>query len=755
MPRFNNQLANTTHRNSSTTGLALPRRESRAIGAKIWPLGENDSFESNPRRRSMPSRIPDGGQVIHGALIGDIRAGITENYEINNLGDMDGALGNDVDSEMGVFSSTFPEGIDNASDQTKYSVLIQNIQARFKYGGFTYAYDRDTEGVADYWATPTETLGDNGRGIDCEDFAFMAQEYGEQMQAEMGLGGEFQVHGGLVDGDSNRGHAICVYHAEDGNQYVIDGTYFESGRGDASQIRTLAEYTEDRNFEWWEDRNGNLKVLTTSDDPDGSRWVSIGRYAPDYDDESKPVDVIEAERNFVNKQHAMDGKADIEGESVGFRNFVGFFTERREFLGNLTLMEVGGIVVGPFTILADALSFKRAKKKVQKDQALNAARDKFEVSHGDGDESYHGDKRNIAATKGILDTVRYAAFLVIVGGAGALVAPLVAMGVTVVRCGVGAVESMKTAFKKFTRYNRQKKQMSAVNKTIEACPQDAQKILKSRIDYKMKKNWLSGSRIFGVLKALAFTGSGAMTAASLVTIAVASTLVVANPYLFGVTLSFFGILALLRSGESIHKGYLLRKHKASMMPESQTLISQRIETITGSQSGVLGKIGAALNLFGWVTDIVDDKTRNASLVVKGLAKTLLAPFYAIAYIFESKTFNEADICQSMKSQFERKDISEWERLSLLETVANYYKMTPLALLMKWISRDEMKELSIYASNQVVPESAVPRAFLYNWRAERQGIGRNTKFGPSQFHQLRKFKTELIDLSKAKFGGVPA
>ena len=727
----------------------LPSAKIHASPSKL-PI---DSFKRKPAKPTTNRHNDIGNEVVHTALIGQMRNAITSNFHAHHMENIDAPLSGNVEREMQAFADVFPSsGIDNASYETQYALAIQCIQSRFKHGGFTYGFDQDTEGVRDYWATPAETLADGGQNIDCEDFAFMAKKYGEALQQEIGFEGEFQVHGGLINGDHEQGHAICVFHASDGNQYVIDGTHFESGRGDPSQITTLAEYTENRDFVWNTDFSGNLKKLATSGEGDGKRYFLFGDRTPNLDGHDKPTDVIQAERDYLGTKHAMEAKTDIESESNAFRSLTGFFSDKRESLGNISILELGAVILGPITILVNALNFRKESKKVERIHDFQKAQEKYELAPQEADETYHRDQRNIAGVKGVLDMIRYVAFLVVVGGTGAVAAPIVALGASIVRFTAGTIETIANTQKSRRHYKLQKLQKPEIDKTIDGCPSEAKHILKSRMDYKMRKNWLHGSKIFATRKVSSYMGAAGLSTAALVSMAAAGSIVAANPILFGPALAVFGLLALVRLGESVHKGHLLRNQKEALLPEGQTLISERIKKIADSKSGKLARVGAALNVFGWITDFIDDKTRKSPRFLKRTVKLLAAPLYLIDLMFEKKTFTEEDIFNSMKEQFERTDISVKERKALLLTVSHFYKMPMVEVLTKWMSPHQVRELGQSATSVRKPRSQVVQAFLLHWKKQRRLLEESPTFTKKDFEWIQEWKQKLIDLTKPKFGG---
>jgi predicted transglutaminase-like cysteine proteinase len=696
----------------------------------------------------VASKTSGGGSAINAAVLGHVRNAVAVNCEDHFIPNIDAPIGETLNAELDVFSSTLTGGrFDDTSEQTQYAHVIQNIQARFKSGGFTYAFDKDTEGVTEYWSSPSEVVADSGQSIDCEDFAFMAREYGEHAQSELGFGGRFAVHMGYVDHDREQGHGICVYHAEDGSQYVIDGTFFESGRGDISQLTTVAEYTEERNFEWIQSPQGHLMEGELGQKENGASIFLRSRNTADLDAVGKPSDVATVEGEGENITHALDVKTSLDAEPEGFKKIMDFLSSKREGLGDLSLLELGGILMGPLLIIGDLLKLRSVNTKVARDSKLTNIIPGATVVDG----KYHKTRRTIAGAKAFLDTARYVAFLTICAGAGVLAAPLVALGVGSIRCCVGAAEAVHTTLKKESRLKRRKQSQKRVQQSLRACHAEAKTIFDSRINYKLKKSRLSGSRVWGGLKAFAYGGSGLGMATTATLAALAGTIVAVNPIILGVALGFGLLLGLLKTGESIYNGALLREQNRAL-GDGEALIPSRIERIKDKKRSLLSRVGASLNLFGWVTDAVDDRIGIFSPRVRALIKITLAPFYAWTFLTERKTFNEEAVFQRLGREYTRVDVSASQRATLLKTSAAYYGIPEKDVLVKWMGPAELEQVRAYVDKTQRPTSPIVQAYLRLWKKKENRVGALKAKGIQEFRAALLDQADTLAPVKMKFAG---
>ena len=747
MPVFNNRL----ERTSDLYRVAPASPEPKAPASlKNTPdaLAPREPKAQEPDLQRVASHTSVGDNLANAAVVGHVRNAVVVNCEDHFIPNIDSSIGNTLDAELEVFSSTLTgDRFDSASEQILYANVIQNIQGRFKAGGYTYAYDKDTEGVTEYWSSPTEVVADSGQGIDCEDFAFMARESGKHAQSELGFGGRFAVHMGYVDHDRERGHAICVYHAEDGSQYVIDGTYFESGRGDMSQLTTIAEYTEERNFEWIQSPEGLLVEGELSRGENGERIFLLSSDTADLDAAGKPSDVATVEQEGGNITHALDVKASLDAEPEGFKKVMDFFSSKRGWLGELSLLQLGGILMGPILIVADLLKLRSLNQKVSQDRKLTRVIPGTTVVDG----KYHKIRRAIAGAKTLLDTTRYAAFLTICAGAGAFAAPVVALGVCCTRGFVGAAEAVHTTLKKESRLKRRKDKQKAVQQSLNECHAEARTIFDSRIHYKLKKSKLSGSRIWGGLKAFAYGGSGTGMGAAAIAATITGTIVSVNPIILGATLGFGLLLGLLKTSESIYNGALLREQNRAL-GDDEALISSRIKRIKDKKRSLISRVGAALNLFGWITDAVDDHTATRSPRVRTLIKTALAPFYAWTYLTERKTFNEEAVFQRLGHEFLRDDVSAAERAALLKTSAAYYGIPKADVLVKWMGPAELEQVRAYVDNTQRPTSRLVRTYLRFWKKKENRVGALKRKGIQEFRAALLDQADTLAPVKMKFAG---
>ena len=133
-------------------------------------------------------------------------------------------LGATEAEEYAIFKNLMAPYKDLPPDQQQKAVLVL-MQDRLREH-ITYGYDSNTEGVADYVASPAETLADNGQGIDCEDYAIMCERWCGYAKAEGLLPQESNSCVLIVDDlaiDSSA-HAIFVYESagSPSERYVID-----------------------------------------------------------------------------------------------------------------------------------------------------------------------------------------------------------------------------------------------------------------------------------------------------------------------------------------------------------------------------------------------------------------------------------------------------------------------------------------------------------------------------------------------------
>ena len=133
-------------------------------------------------------------------------------------------LGGTEAEEYAIFKNLMAPYKDLPPDQQQKAVLVL-MQDRLREH-ITYGYDSNTEGVAEYVASPAETLADNGQGIDCEDYAIMCERWCGYAKAEGLLPQESNSCVLIVDdlAIDSRAHAIFVYESDDSpsERYVID-----------------------------------------------------------------------------------------------------------------------------------------------------------------------------------------------------------------------------------------------------------------------------------------------------------------------------------------------------------------------------------------------------------------------------------------------------------------------------------------------------------------------------------------------------
>jgi len=445
-------------------------------------------------------------------------------------------LGSSLEEETALFVDALPDDTAGLSDQAKYAALLQGIQTRFKQGGYVYGTDSDTGDGREYWATPTETIADGGQGIDCEDFAFMAQHYGEAGLEELGVGGAFQVHTGLIDGDPSRGHAICVYHAEDGSQYVIDGTMYSAGGGSPGRIYTIEEYTEMTNFEW-----------STAD-------VTAAQQVP-----------MDMEPGF-------------------FSETTGFFSNPRPALGDLSILQLGALILGPLSVLGDVFKLRKEHRGVARDNTLAKEIKARGLKGGSPNAKYRKDKRSDAAIKTILDTGRYVTFCVVAAGVGMTIAPLVLLGFAALRFAEQAIDAGGRGAKKAGLYNDRKNAATTSAPSLEKCSPAVKHLLEPRIAYKLQNSRVFGSNIFTIVKSVVLLGGFISCVGMIMMSVVSSTIAAVTPFVFGPALAVFILAGAFSLGESMYKGFLVRKQNAAMDTSGATFIEKRLQMIRDSRA---------------------------------------------------------------------------------------------------------------------------------------------------------------------------
>ncbi|MDP0588446.1 MAG: hypothetical protein QS748_04355 [Candidatus Endonucleobacter bathymodioli] len=126
-------------------------------------------------------------------------------------------LGATVEEESAIFREMLKPFQHLPEDQRQKAVLLL-IQDRMSEH-FTYAYDHDSEGVTEFWSTPSHVLSDRAKNIDCEDYTFMAEFWAEIAQEEGLLPEEACFRNVLVPG-----HMIFIYDlpGDPPQRYVID-----------------------------------------------------------------------------------------------------------------------------------------------------------------------------------------------------------------------------------------------------------------------------------------------------------------------------------------------------------------------------------------------------------------------------------------------------------------------------------------------------------------------------------------------------
>ena len=608
-------------------------------------------------------------------------------------------LGSSLNEETAIFVNALPDDTAGLSDQAKYAALIQGIQTRFQQGGYVYGTDSDTGDGREYWSTPTETIADNGQGIDCEDFSFMAQHYGEAGLEELGLGGSFQVHVGLVNGESDRGHAICVYHAEDGNQYVIDGTMFSSGGGSPGKIYTIEEYTEATNFEW-----------DTAD-------VTAAQQAP-----------MDMEPGF-------------------FSETMGFFSTPRPALGDLSILQLGALVLGPLSVLGDLFKLRKEHRGVARDNALTKEIKARGLQGTNRDADYRKSKRTDAGIKTILDTGRYITLWVVAAGVGITTAPLALLAFAAVRFAQQATDEEGRGAKKAGLYNARKNAATTSAPSLEKCSPAVKHLLEPRIEYKLQNSRVFGSKIFRAIKSTVLLGGFVSCMGMFTMVFFSSTLSIITPFVFGPALAVFFLAGAFSLGESMYKGFLVRKQNAAMDTSGATFIEKRLQTIRDSKSPWHRRLGASVNLAGWAVDGLEDRLKSASTPLLVLTRILCFPLYGIAWMLEGKAFNEEDLFGRLKQEFLDPNATPEEREALLTTLSAYYLLPQDELLLKWMDESDLDALGSQASN----EAPSPLSIAYA-AARASNDNAPQSFTSEDIESLKKDKANLIDLKRLVFGG---
>ena len=127
--------------------------------------------------------------------------------------------------------------IELMTQEQRERLLIQLIQVRMQEA--TYTYDSEsTNGPnpveafdSNHDSTFFDVLYDNGQEIDCEDFAEFSRyliEKGSQRMDISGSSMRVYVHGSA---EESIDHGVCIWQTSRGEDYVIDGVFYESHRG--------------------------------------------------------------------------------------------------------------------------------------------------------------------------------------------------------------------------------------------------------------------------------------------------------------------------------------------------------------------------------------------------------------------------------------------------------------------------------------------------------------------------------------------
>jgi hypothetical protein len=167
-------------------------------------------------------------------------------------------LGATVEEEQAAFLQSISHAGELEGDARTKAVLA-GIQGRFSQTQFSYGRDPDTEGVRDFSSPVTHILEDRGQQVDCEDFATMAQFWGDTA-IEAGLlpeGARFEIVEGVQPPNDNDNdapnHALCVYYDPNGESYALDGTAYDDfagwARAETHGIETFQQYIDRTGFE--------------------------------------------------------------------------------------------------------------------------------------------------------------------------------------------------------------------------------------------------------------------------------------------------------------------------------------------------------------------------------------------------------------------------------------------------------------------------------------------------------------------------
>ena len=143
------------------------------------------------------------------------------------------------------------------TDEEKEILLIQRVQIRI-HQHTTYGHDIDSvngpnpdeANLRDHWSELSDIEHDGGKDIDCDDFAEYSRALLQAGGDDLGLNNDDSGSRIWVDadGDGVEDHAIALWQPSSGREYVIDGTFYQRGRGDANEILTPEIYESMNRF---------------------------------------------------------------------------------------------------------------------------------------------------------------------------------------------------------------------------------------------------------------------------------------------------------------------------------------------------------------------------------------------------------------------------------------------------------------------------------------------------------------------------
>jgi hypothetical protein len=228
---------------------------------------------------------------------------------------------------------------------------------------------------------------------------------------------------------------------------------------------------------------------------------------------------------------------------------------------------------------------------------------------------------------------------------------------------------------------------------------------------------------------------------------VSSTLAAITPFVFGPALAVFMLAGAFSLGESMYKGFLVRKQNAAMDTSGATFIEKRLQTIRDSETPWYRRLGASVNLGGWAVDGLEDRLKSSPTPLLVLTRVLCFPLYGIAWMLEGKTFNEENLFGRLKQEFLDPTATPEEREALLSTLSAYYALPRDEILLKWMDQSDLEALGSRESAEALSPLSVAYA-----AAQASGESGPKSFTSEDVEGLKKDKLALVDLKRLVFGG---